>query len=94
MLPPFYILAHLSVSLRGMVYTCQEESLHIYYIVRPVHLFLQVPVQFIQNTIKTDERRPIWAWPSLFFTTKRDHMKTQTILILYFYIYIFFHVQP
>ena len=54
------ILAHLSVSLRGMVYTCQEESLHIYYIVTPVHLVLQVPVQFIQNTIKTDEESIIF----------------------------------
>ena len=54
------ILAHLSVSLRGMVYTCQEESLHIYYIVTPEHLVLQVPVQFIQNTIKTDEESMIF----------------------------------
>ena len=24
-------------------------------------------------------RRPIWAWPKLFLTPKRDHVKTQTI---------------
>ena len=35
-------------------------------------------------------RRPIWAWPKLFLTPKRDHVKTQTIYV-YFYI---FHVQP
>ena len=23
-------------------------------------------------------RRPIWAWPKLFLTPKRDHVKTQT----------------
>ena len=24
------------------------------------------------------DRRPIWAWPKLFLTPKRDHVKTQT----------------
>ena len=24
-------------------------------------------------------RRPIWAWPNLSLTPKRDHVKTQTI---------------
>ena len=24
------------------------------------------------------QRRPIWAWPKLFLTPKRDHAKTQT----------------
>ena len=33
-------------------------------------------------------RRPIWAWPKLFFTPKRDYVKTQTIYIfLYFFIF-------
>ena len=30
-------------------------------------------------------RRPIWAWPKLSLTPKRDHVKTQTI-----YIYLYF----
>ena len=34
-------------------------------------------------------RRPIWAWPELFLTPKRDHVKTQTI-----YFFIFVRVQP
>ena len=35
------------------------------------------------------KRRPIWAWPKLFLTPKRDYVKTQTI-----YMFIFFGVQP
>ena len=32
------------------------------------------------------ELRPIWAWPKLFLTPKRDHVKTQAIYIfLYFF---------
>ena len=30
-------------------------------------------------------RRPISAWPKLFFDPKRDHVKTQTIIFLYFF---------
>ena len=33
------------------------------------------------------KRRPIWAGPKLFFTPKRDHVKTQTIyMFLYFFV--------
>ena len=35
-------------------------------------------------------RRPVWAWPTLFLTLKRDDVKTQTIYIyicIYKYLY-------
>ena len=33
----------------------------------------------IGNFELNSQRRPIYAWPKLFLTPKRDHVKTQTI---------------
>ena len=35
----------------------------------------------IGNFELNSQRRPIYAWPKLFLTPKRDHVKTQTIYI-------------
>ena len=43
----------------------------------------------VGNFELNSQRRLIYAWPKLFLTPKRDHVKTQTI-----YIVIFFRVQP
>ena len=44
----------------------------------------------VGNLELNPQRRPIWAWPKLFLTPKRDHVKTQAIK----YIFIFFRLQP
>ena len=36
------------------------------------------------------QRRPIWAWPKLFLTPKRDPQKNTYQI----YVFIFFRVQP
>ena len=37
----------------------------------------------IGNFELNSQRRPIYAWPKLFLTPKRDHVKTQTIDIFF-----------
>ena len=37
----------------------------------------------IGNFGLNSQRRPIYAWPKLFLTPKRDHVKTQTIDIFF-----------
>ena len=32
----------------------------------------------VENFELNPSRRPIWAWPKLFFTPERDHVNTQT----------------
>ena len=37
----------------------------------------------VGNFELNSQRRPIYAWPKLFLTPKRDHVKTQTIDIFF-----------
>ena len=34
--------------------------------------------RLVENFELNPQRRPIWAWPKIFLSAKRDHFKTQT----------------